>query len=126
MCRRYYGVGRREPTARVVSVGSKGDTSFEKDVQSRLLLRTHTFDPFLSRSAQLSVARARKFITFHKAGLTGTTDALAARGAYGSARMLTVFQLLEEINVSYVDIMKIDCEVGLPVKGAPTVTSVTS
>jgi len=58
----------RDPVA--VSIGSRGDTSFEKDLYDRLGAIVHTYDPTMLTPHRKGLA-ALPFLTFHDAGLSG-------------------------------------------------------
>lgn len=90
---------------RVISIGSNGETSFEKAMHDRLNATPDVFD--FSLTDQLREAMgAYDFLRFHNAGLVGS----AARAKYGSLRMYTVPQIMRVLNQSYVDVFKVDCE----------------
>lgn len=95
------------------SIGSRGDVSFESEMSKRLNATIHTFDPTLDGPQQRRM-RAIPYLSFHNAGLSGKDQIIPTRAKFPpqfrNAVLLTVPEVLEALNVSYVDVFKIDCE----------------
>lgn len=105
------GYKRRLDPARplvVYSVGSRDESSFEEAVRRLLGVRPHTMDPSLSPDKQEHL-RSLPYIHFHNVGLTGK-DKKRGHRAWGPLMRFT--EVMAMLNHSYVDVLKIDCEVG--------------
>lgn len=95
-----------------VSIGSNGDATFETELYNRLNAVIHTYDPTLTEAKQRYID-SLPFMTFHKAGLSGQNDIEATRKRYPRLRdavLLTVPGLIARLNVTFIDIFKIDCD----------------
>lgn len=96
-----------------ISIGSKGDMSFESEMYHRLNATIHTFDPTLTKEQKQEMGSI-PFLTFHDAGLSGKNEIKATLATFPrglrNAVLLTAPQLLEEAGATYIDIFKIDCE----------------
>jgi len=55
----------------VVSVGSRGDSSFEADANANTGAIPHTFDPFLAPALDRAMKERVPYLHFHSIGLTG-------------------------------------------------------
>lgn len=90
----------------IYSIGSRGDTSFEKAAHALLGTKPHCFDPFVPSSDAMNSLR---YLHFHNYGLgargqtTGTAD-----GTVGQLKDLK--SIMRELGHSFVDVLKVDCE----------------
>lgn len=105
-------LGRLGPDATVVSVGVRGDISFETELASYTRARVHAFDPTVDslpngKSKLEPCGGAAGSITFHKVGLQGN-------GAMKKGMEKLTFKPLRELmaiaNTNCIDLLKVDCE----------------
>lgn len=101
VCLRHHN-GTKPPV--VVSIGSNGDTSFERDVWHTFGVPSHTFDFSLDEQTRQKV-EALPFIKFYPKGLAGE-EVIAP----GSTTYLSLRNALKAVDATYVDIFKCDCE----------------
>lgn len=101
MCLRHHN-GTSPPV--VVSIGSNGDTSFERDVFHTFGVPSHTFDFSLNPETRQKV-EALPFIRFYPKGLAGEEVIKPGSPTYVSLR-----ETLKLVDAPYVDIFKCDCE----------------
>lgn len=91
----------------VVSVGSRGDTSFEAAVFRGLGARSHTLDFSLDPGVARQVA-SLPFITFHSVGLSGASE--KHTGKLASVKWVNFQEMLALTGRDYIDILKLDCK----------------
>lgn len=95
----------------VVSVGSRGDSSFEADANANTGAIPHTFDPFLAPALDKAMKERVPYLHFHSIGLTGESNLADARQKTPNVQWASLKELLTVVGSEYVDIFKIDCEV---------------
>ena len=88
----------------VYSIGSNGETSFEKDILSMTQCEVHTFDHTLSEAAQ-AVVRGVPGLHYHNVGL-----GVRQTGQTGQPSVLSLDQLMASLKHSWVDVLKMDIE----------------
>lgn len=98
-------------TPSVVSIGSRGDPSFEQDANHVLGSVADTFDPFIGPPAERFM-RNLSYVQFHSMGLTGESELAANKAAHPNVQWATVATMLDTVgHPDLVDVFKIDCEV---------------
>lgn len=94
----------------VYSVGSRDETSFEHAMYQLLGVKPVTLDPSLSDDKQAHL-KTLDFLEFHNLGLKGRSGRRSMRG-WG--QLMRITQAMGLFNHSYIDVLKIDCEVEPP------------
>lgn len=107
VCAAHYTRKNRDPV--VLSVGSNGDTSFEKFIYDTYGVRTSTVDFSLTRETAKKVS-SLDFVKLYEVGLYGTDRFYISTKMARPVKWVNIIQLLDLVGEKYVDIFKIDCE----------------
>lgn len=99
-----------------ISVGCNAETQFEKAVFERYNITPYTFDPTL-RQVDIDKLKSFHYMKFYEIGVTGAKDleeelAVLKKSfrVSSNAKMMTIQGIMESLNHSYVDVLKMDCE----------------
>lgn len=91
----------------VYSLGSAGDTSFERDILNRTSCQVHTFDPTLSADTQKAMQAALPEMHFHAIGVGRGSGPFKS---LNDGAMHDLEDILAELGHSWVDVLKMDIE----------------
>lgn len=105
ICRLYTGVNEVEKAPSVVSIGSRGQTTFEQDVNAVFGVIPTTMDPFLAPAVKRKVEQI-PFLKLSTKGIMGAHELKSDN----EGRMVDIPGLLKLVHTDKIDIFKIDCE----------------